>query len=322
MRPACHPNPKEYAMNDLRPIQTLYNDYRFRSRLEARWAVFFDSAGLKYRYEPEGFHLPRGNYLPDFYVEDWQQYVEVKPGPTSNLKIPRIYFAGRVNGGYRADWARTAHDNCWPSEDFIERQYHKDGATFSYWGPAVYDYNHGGDKQADWEGIFKNDLAQIRTCDVFFALIEDREVYGTLVEIGLARALNKEIVIGIADPISAECGSELDWDLWFALQCTQNTLSSKTADDILSQFLQWLTAKYPLPREIQLGRELTLNTNRSFLAVYGDPVDVLDNPNSILVGEEGIFRFSLPSYPGWYAAAAHARSARFDHGGTPRGPRT
>jgi hypothetical protein len=30
---------------DLRPIETRYRGFRFRSRLEARWAVFFDAAG-------------------------------------------------------------------------------------------------------------------------------------------------------------------------------------------------------------------------------------------------------------------------------------
>ena len=28
-----------------------------RSRLEARWAVFFDTAGIAWQYEPEGFDL-------------------------------------------------------------------------------------------------------------------------------------------------------------------------------------------------------------------------------------------------------------------------
>ena len=55
---------------DIKPIETYYNGYRFRSRLEARWAVFFDALGVKYEYEPEGFKLPSGRmYLPDFRVK-------------------------------------------------------------------------------------------------------------------------------------------------------------------------------------------------------------------------------------------------------------
>lgn len=57
-------------MNDIKPIETFYNGYRFRSRLEARWAVFFDALGVEYEYEPEGFKLPSGKtYLPDFRVK-------------------------------------------------------------------------------------------------------------------------------------------------------------------------------------------------------------------------------------------------------------
>ena len=64
---------------DIRPIETVYNGYRFRSRLEARWAVFFDAAGIKYQYEPEGFEAKGGvMYLPDFYMLDFDVYVEVK----------------------------------------------------------------------------------------------------------------------------------------------------------------------------------------------------------------------------------------------------
>lgn len=52
----------------MRAIDTVYGGYRFRSRLEARWAVFFDSLGLQWDYEPEGFELDAGRYLPDFRV--------------------------------------------------------------------------------------------------------------------------------------------------------------------------------------------------------------------------------------------------------------
>ena len=56
-------------MSDIRAIETSYDGYRFRSRLEARWAVFFNAAGIEYQYEPEGFILEDGSwYLPDFYL--------------------------------------------------------------------------------------------------------------------------------------------------------------------------------------------------------------------------------------------------------------
>lgn len=55
----------------MKPIETEYKGYRFRSRLEARWAVFFDACGVKWEYEPEGFDLGDGlYYLPDFLLHD------------------------------------------------------------------------------------------------------------------------------------------------------------------------------------------------------------------------------------------------------------
>jgi len=56
-------------MSGIKAIQTSYRGYLFRSRLEARWAIFFDALGLKWEYEPEGFDLgDAGWYLPDFKV--------------------------------------------------------------------------------------------------------------------------------------------------------------------------------------------------------------------------------------------------------------
>lgn len=87
-------------MENLKPIETVYNGYKFRSRLEARWAVFFDAVGIKYEYEPEGFELDDGTrYLPDFRLlnvrhrsyedEKAPVYVEVK-GKMSIYDINRI----------------------------------------------------------------------------------------------------------------------------------------------------------------------------------------------------------------------------------------
>jgi hypothetical protein len=67
-------------MTRIKAIETVYNGYRFRSRLEARWAVFFDTLGVNYEYEQEGYNLGNGvRYLPDFYFPEWDKYIEVKP---------------------------------------------------------------------------------------------------------------------------------------------------------------------------------------------------------------------------------------------------
>jgi len=54
----------------MQAIETEWKGYRFRSRLEARWAVFFEQLDLSWNYEPQGFILGTGKrYLPDFKVE-------------------------------------------------------------------------------------------------------------------------------------------------------------------------------------------------------------------------------------------------------------
>lgn len=62
-------------------IETWYAGCRFRSRLEARWAVLFDSLGIRWEYEPQGYMVgdvgPRP-YLPDFWLPGARVWVEVK----------------------------------------------------------------------------------------------------------------------------------------------------------------------------------------------------------------------------------------------------
>ncbi len=55
-------------MTTIRPIPTHYNGYHFRSRLEARWAVFLDQIGVRYSYEPQGYAMNGTAYLPDFWL--------------------------------------------------------------------------------------------------------------------------------------------------------------------------------------------------------------------------------------------------------------
>lgn len=63
--------PKPYG------IPTTYAGVRYRSRLEARWAVFFDLLRWKHVYEPEDF----AGWIPDFAIvhDRGPTYVEVKP---------------------------------------------------------------------------------------------------------------------------------------------------------------------------------------------------------------------------------------------------
>lgn len=85
-------------MNNIKAIETEYRGYRFRSRLEARWAVFFDALGAKWEYEKEGFDLgDYGWYLPDFWLPDFELWIEVKgQDPTDEESLKLICLVERT----------------------------------------------------------------------------------------------------------------------------------------------------------------------------------------------------------------------------------
>jgi hypothetical protein len=59
-------------------IPTTFNHRRYRSRLEAKWAAFFDLLGWNYEYEP----FDCNGWIPDFSIigkDGNQTLVEVKP---------------------------------------------------------------------------------------------------------------------------------------------------------------------------------------------------------------------------------------------------
>lgn len=103
-------------MGKIKAIQTEYRGFLFRSRLEARWAVFFDACGADWEYEPEGYDLGNGiYYLPDFLLHDVQLggfgsgseisdlrnlYAEVKGqmAQADAEKIMAFYKAGLTGG--------------------------------------------------------------------------------------------------------------------------------------------------------------------------------------------------------------------------------
>ena len=80
------------------PIQTLYKNRLYRSRLEAKWACFFDLFNWQYEYEP--FDL--NGWSPDFLLKlpcgeltnIYNVLVEVKPDSMININLyERLYKA-------------------------------------------------------------------------------------------------------------------------------------------------------------------------------------------------------------------------------------
>ncbi len=75
--------------NNISPIETEYGGHRFRSRLEARWAIFFDQVGLAYEYEYEGFEMDGIRYLPDFYIPSLDRWFEIKGKSLSKEELKK-----------------------------------------------------------------------------------------------------------------------------------------------------------------------------------------------------------------------------------------
>lgn len=70
----------------IKAIPTKYDGVEFRSRLEARWAVFYNVLGIKWFYEYEGYQLQSGWYVPDFWLQEINGgcFVEIKPKEPSD----------------------------------------------------------------------------------------------------------------------------------------------------------------------------------------------------------------------------------------------
>lgn len=95
--------------NMVKVIETFYNGYHFRSRLEARWAVFFDTLSIKYEYEREGYDLGiAGWYLPDFWLPHYPNpdiddgktgiFAEIKPVKASEQEFRRALALAEQGG--------------------------------------------------------------------------------------------------------------------------------------------------------------------------------------------------------------------------------
>jgi len=78
---------------------TSYNQINFRSRLEARWAVFFDVIELPWEYEPKNlFGMQDMYYQPDFLLPTINAIVEVKPSQFLESETAKLTDACDLTG--------------------------------------------------------------------------------------------------------------------------------------------------------------------------------------------------------------------------------
>lgn len=106
----------------IKAIETIYKGYRFRSRLEARWAVFFDALNTIWQYEPEGYVLEDGStYLPDFWfdllpgnemIEKWGFFVEIKPCAPTDAERQKLHLLAKgTRHTTMCFWGEPSEDN-------------------------------------------------------------------------------------------------------------------------------------------------------------------------------------------------------------------
>lgn len=85
---------------------TQYAGTVYRSKLEARWALFFDLVGIKFNYEPKHIEFTssidgeKTGYLPDFWMPDLNggSYVEIKPDAPAPNEIEKAVKLCRQTG--------------------------------------------------------------------------------------------------------------------------------------------------------------------------------------------------------------------------------
>lgn len=66
-------------LNNIESKPTTFNGITYRSKLESMWAEFFTDVGIKFKYEPNKYKLPKMNYIPDFWIYELKKFAEVKP---------------------------------------------------------------------------------------------------------------------------------------------------------------------------------------------------------------------------------------------------
>jgi hypothetical protein len=318
----------------IKAIETQYKGYRFRSRLEARWAVFFDALGVKWEYESEGLNIDGEWYLPDFRLfEPFPCLIEIKP---QDKKIvanrPHVYLAGKMSSGYdyREMFSRVGRSfSVTDFEDgFPETEHEIGDCSIIYVGPYATSCDHGcaHGKQHTAANCGLNGMEEgrklvescrkaIDICGIFFAHFETANQFGTLVELGWAYSYRSSIWMTMTSSLhSALANDPREWeafgghDLWFAEACSQRFAIS---DEPMDTLAAWLAEEYPVPRERKLIRTLKEHGHDAFV-FYGLPDEV------------SIF----PHLPQWFAdlsksrlfrhAMDAAKSARFEHGETPR----
>jgi prophage regulatory protein len=168
---------------------------------------------------------------------------------TKSPSLPLIYMAGRMGtpinnkipGGEYSCW-RLFDVSTSSSTGMLEadtggpealiappetKVFYGTDVQFSYSGPwkasgSYHGYMHGitsCSPESAHDAAYRGALQGISRADIVTAYLDDHEAYGTLVEIGVARALGKKLVVVTSPALyNAPLFNGWDTELWFAVR--------------------------------------------------------------------------------------------------------
>jgi hypothetical protein len=156
---------------EFKALETNYHGYRFRSWLEARWAVFFDHLGIDFLYEPEGYLLEGKGYLPDFYLPRQNCFVEIKPKQPSTEELEKT----RLLALHTGKEVYTLYGDVWLAQEPLYRQ------ACCYTPPKMYAHTPNGQANV----IIKQETADSQEVAILLQKLDD---------VGLLVQVDKEMI--------------------------------------------------------------------------------------------------------------------------------
>jgi hypothetical protein len=164
----------------LKPIETYYRGCHFRSRIEARWVVFFETLGIKWWHEPEGFALrfdyekyaaqlmdtldmtedellqdgipqtykhldgKEYRYLPDIYLPELRIWLEIKgPNPTRE-EIEKAFLLDHMVYEVATAKLMDAKTDDEFLSTFVDELRHPHGGTYIIYGDIPWPFPEKG----------------------------------------------------------------------------------------------------------------------------------------------------------------------------------
>ncbi|NDD55379.1 hypothetical protein EBZ39_16215 [bacterium] len=201
--------------------------------------------------------------------------------PWCGTPVKSFYLAGKITGTTWRDsivpgWSEQNH-SCAYLSAFFEYEVEKTwatvpnacsvlGAGLDFTGPWWQDtdscghstsgsssFPHGYGSQKSCSEVLSAVQSAITRSDMVFAWIDSGDCYGTIYEIGYAKALGKLVAVGISEDF---CATPVARDMWLSCQGSYN-LPAKTPLAAWNQF--WTCVEFELLSDPSTAKALSLH---------------------------------------------------------------